>query len=91
MSSTNEKLTCCGDVIELLYHKGNFGERSFSLCKTLVLENTQCNDYGMWIHMLIVENDRYPIIISEECAKTILKNPEQGQNIVYNRWLDRYK
>ena len=91
MSKTNELLTCCGDV-ELLYHvKGDLGERSFSLCKTLVLEDTKRNASGKWCYMLIVENDHYPIIITEECANTILENPEQGKFLVYNRWMDRYR
>jgi len=91
MSETNEIVTCCGDVVELLYHKGNSGEHSFSLCKTLVLEDTDRRDSGNWSYMLIIQKDQYPIIITEECAKSILENPEKGKKLVYSRWLDRYR
>ena len=91
MSKESKILTCCGDVVELLYHKGNLGERSFSLCRTLTLENPQRSNSDKWSYMLIVENDNYPIIITEECAKIILENPEQGKKLVYNCWMDRYR
>lgn len=80
MSKTNKILTCCGDVVELLYHKGYFVGCSFYLCKTLVLENTECSDSGKWSYMFIGEKYYYPIIITEEYAKIILENPEEGKN-----------
>ena len=91
MPKTNKIQTCCGDVVELLQHNAEFGEHSFTLCKTLVLENTDRSHSGKWSYMLIVDKDRFPIIITEECAKKILENPEQGKTLAYNRWMDRYR
>lgn len=91
MPETNEIVTCCGDVVELLYHKGNLGEHTFSLCKTLVLEDTDRSSSDNWVYMLITKGDKYPIIITEECAKSILENPEKGKTLVFCRHLDRYR
>lgn len=93
MFDTSDFATCCGDVRELLYHKGNSDEHTFSVCKAVVLEDaddrTRFSDN--WVYMIIVEKDQYPIIITEECAKSILENPEKGKNLVFNRWFDRYR
>ena len=91
MSETNKKITSCGDVIELLCYKGESGERSFSLIKTNILEDINSERSDKWNYMLIVDGDYYPISITEECAKTILKNPKQGERLVYNRWMNRYR
>ena len=91
MSIEEKAVTCCGDVVELLCYKGNSGERSFSLCKTLMLENTERRDSDKWIFMLIIEGDKYPVIITEDCAKSILDTPRKGEKLSYNRWFDRYR
>lgn len=91
MTETNERLTCCGDVVELLNHESSPGKRCFSLCKTLIRGNTGDNDSEKWSYMLIVEDDCYPIIITEEYAKNILGNPKQGEDLVYNCWMNRYR
>lgn len=91
MFETDDFATCCGDVRELLYHKGNLGEHTFSLCKTLVLEDTDRSNSDNWVYMLITEGDQYPIIITEECAKSILEDPEKGKTLVFCRHFDRYR
>lgn len=91
MSETDERVTCCGDVVKLLDYKGERNERSFSLCKTVVLKDTERTESDKWIYMLILKNDKYPVIITEECARSILENPKKGETLAYNRWFDRYR
>ena len=91
MFETDDFATCCGDVRELLIHKGNIGEHTWSLCKTLVLENTERSNSDKWVYMLITKGDKYPIIITEECANSILEDPEKGKTLVYCRHFDRYR
>lgn len=91
MFDTSDFATFCGDVRELLYNEGNSGEHTFSLCKTLVLEGTDRSNSDNWVYMLITKGDPYPIIITEECAKSILEDPEKGKTLVYCRHFDRYR
>lgn len=92
MSETTEReVTCCGDVVRLLHHEGNSREHTWSLCKTLVLEDTDRSNSDNWGYMIITKGDKYPITITEECAKSILENPEKGKTLVYNRHFDRYR
>ena len=91
MFETDDFATCCGDVRELLYHEGNSGEHTWSLCKTLVLEDTDRSNSDNWVYMIITKGDQYPIIITEECAKSILENPEKGNTLTFCRHFDRYR
>lgn len=92
MSETTEmEVTCCGDVVRLFYHEGNSGEHTWSLCKTLVLEDTDRSHSDNWVYMIIKKGDKYPIIITAECAKSILENPKKGKTLVFNRFFDRYR
>ena len=81
-------VTCSGDVVELLVYKADEHSHSFKLCKVSMhyeAENT------MWVYMLLVERDAYPIVISKEQAKRILENPQEGAQLVYNCWMQRYR
>ena len=91
MFKTDDFATCCGDVRELLYHEGNSGEHTWSLCKTLVLEDADRSNSDNWVYMIITVGDKYPIIITEECAKSILENPEKGNTLTFCRHFDRYR
>ena len=93
MFKTDDFATCCGDVRELLYHEGNLSEHTFSVCKAVVYEDAEHRSRitDNWVYMLIVKGDNYPIIITEECAKSILENPEKGKTLAYNLHFDRYR
>ena len=91
MFDTSDFATCCGDVRELLYHEGNSSRLTFSVCKTLVYEDTDRRNSDNWVYMLIVEGHTYPIIITEECAKSILENPEKGYTLACNLNFARYR
>ena len=86
-----QECTCCGDIVQLLSYEGSVGEHSFTLCKTLELSDTERKESGRWVHLIIVDNDKYPIVITDDCAKTILEDIEKGKKLVYSRWLDRYR
>ena len=91
MFETDDFATCCGDVRELLYYEGDLGEHTWSLCKTLVLEDTDRSNSDNWVYMIITKGDKYPIMITEECAKSILEDPEKGKTLVFCRHFDRYR
>lgn len=85
-----EPCTCCKDVVELLsYEKDN--QIVFSLCKILLLEDVFRNDANHWVYALIIPDDKYPILISDACAKSILENPNTGFDLIFNRHFDRYR
>ena len=91
MFEAEDFATCCGDVRELLYYKGSLREHTWSLCKTLVLEDTDRSNSDKWVYMIITKGDKYPIIITEECAKSILEDPEKGNTLTFCRHFDRYR
>lgn len=80
--------TVSGDVVDLLYYQGEYGERSYTLCKTLMMPDKESNH---WIYMLLVQDDPYPLVITETCAKAILENPTVGATLVFNHWFHRYR
>lgn len=86
-------LTGCFDVLELLNYDAEDKPycRSFTLCKTLVIEGLDRETSNNWVYMLIIEDDKFPIIISEDCAKKILADPIKGGNLLFNRFFDRYR
>lgn len=85
-----EPLTCCGDVVELASFE-KAGRPSFSLCKFLLLEDTLRSNSNRWVYALMVENDKYPILISATCMKSILEDPDSAFELVFNRHFDRYR
>lgn len=85
-----EACTCCGDVVELISLKKE-GGLSFSLCRILLLDDVLRGSSNQWVYALILENDKFPILISNHCAKTILDDPESGVELVRNRHFDRYR
>lgn len=74
-------VNCRGDVVELISHVGS---RSFTLYK---VEKYDTNE---WIYMMFINNDVFPIVISEELAESIIANPSIGAKIAYNTWLERH-
>lgn len=93
MFETDDFATCCGDVREMLYHEGNSREHTWSLCKTLVVYDAEHRSTldDKWVYMIITKGDKYPIIITEECAKSILDDPEKGNTLTFCRHFDRYR
>ncbi len=84
-----EPLTCCGDVVELVSFE-KAGRPSFSLCKFLLLDDTLRSNSNRWVYALMVPNDKYPILISDACMKSILEDPDSAFELVFNRHFDRY-
>ncbi|MBQ8042784.1 MAG: hypothetical protein IJ272_01370 [Clostridia bacterium] len=86
-----EVVTGAGDVIELLRYKAGIGDRSYNLCKVLAVEAVDRTTADNWVYMMLISDDKYPLVISKECAQSILDNPEKGYELAYSRWLDRYR
>lgn len=86
--TAEQQATCSGDVVKLLVYKDSKYSRKFTLCKVSMcgVENNT-----VWTYMLLVEGDKYPIIISKELAKSILANPKRGAELAYNCWMNRYR
>lgn len=84
-----EACTCCGDVVELISCEE--GGLSFSLCKILLLDDVLRGNSDQWVYALIMKDDKFPILISHHCAKTILDDPKSGIELVRNRRFDRYR
>ena len=83
-----EECTCCGDVIKLMDFKCE-SYRNFSLYRTFELDIE--GKQHRFRFFLLLDNDKYPIIITEDAAKNIMKNPEYGKKLVFNHWLNRYR
>ena len=89
ISKVSEPCTCCGDVVKLIEFKGDCTTRNFTLYETSQID---CNrkEYEKQYFMLI-EGDIFPIMVTQETAMEILKNPDVGETLAYNRWFDRYR
>ena len=90
MSNTNSSKTSFagqainnrGDVIKLL---------TYDECRSYTLYKLEQHDTGLWTYMLFIDNDFFPIVISEELANSIIANPSLGGEIAYNTWLERHQ
>ena len=85
---TTEECTCCADVIKILecINEPNSRYRDYELYKTMV-----SNEKEMWCYYLLMKGDSFPIVITEEVANKIIKEPELGCNIATNCWFDRWR
>lgn len=80
---------CTGfyDVYQLMEVKSVIPhlKRNFALYKSRVLEGENT------VYYLLLSEDKFPVIISEEYAKEILEDPEKGVDLAFNIWLTRYR
>jgi len=83
-----QSVTCSGDVVQLLDYRAGEGARSYTLCKASMYYVT---NNIVWVYMLLVDGDDYPIVISKEYAKIIFADPKKGAELAYNCWLNRYR
>ncbi len=81
-SSTGHAINNKGDVIKLVTYTGS---RPFELFMV------QQYDSADWIHMMLIDNDALPVVISEEQAQAIIANPAIGGTIAYNTWYARHR
>ena len=88
LSFEREACTANMDVIKILEARGDVSFRDFSMYETYVRDSEDkfCTEY-----FIMMEEDVFPIIISEDMAKKILENPEIGESLVYNTWFNRYR
>lgn len=87
----NRSVTGAGDVVELLNCNPGAPFRPYSLCKVLMRALPDSIERENWVYMLLVEGDEYPIVISEEYAMCIFKNPSEGGRLAYQCWMSRYR
>lgn len=88
INHTKESCTFCHDVVRLLECKGNFpySHHNFALYKTPVYSSSD-----NWAYFMLVEDESYPIIITEYFANSIIKNPKRGSEFAHSIWFDRCK
>ena len=77
-----EYINCLGDVVELL---------SYDESRPYKLYKIEQHDTGTWVYMMFINNDVFPIVISEELAQNIIAKPSIGGDIAYNTWLERHQ
>jgi hypothetical protein len=70
--------TCCGDVLKYVSYISDF-DRSY---KIVSINN---------VLMVIVNDDKYPIIINEEKKEEFIQNHEMTRKLVNNIWMNRYR
>lgn len=92
IDNTIEYETCCGDVTRILSYTtpGSSGKRGYTLYKTSTI-GIDWENSKLCVYFMMIEDDNLPLIITEEAAQQILKDPEKGQKLAYNRWFDRYR
>ena len=92
ISRNVEECTCCADVFKLLDctnpSRGSY--RGFALYKTRVYGDRNDKEIS-WSYYLLIEEDFFPIVITEEIANKILKDPEYGGYFVTNHWFCRWR
>lgn len=84
-----EPCTCCEDVIKLLEATSKVPRhnRNFTLYKTEVYAPGETK----WCYFLLIAEDEFPIVITEELANEILQNPDKGRDIAFSHWFNRWK
>ena len=93
INNVSEPCTCCKDVVKLLEFKGDSTDRDFTLYETSQIDLNR-KEYEKVYFILIKDDffdDIFPIIITQDTAMEILKNPYLGERLAYNRWFDRYR
>ena len=86
---TVKECTCCADVIKLLECTSK--HRDFSLYKSCVYDERYDYREATWCYYLLIADDSFPIVITEEVANKILKDPEYGCSIATNHWFSRWR
>lgn len=78
--------TCCGDVLKTLECKRGLGYGSYSIYKI-------CNNrnFNGWFYIMFVEDDKFPIPLTEEEAEDFLEDPSKGATFAHNIFFDRYR
>ena len=89
INNVPEPCTCCSDVVKLLEFKGNRTERDFALYETKQIDLDR-KEYEK-VYFILIKDDIFPIIITQDTAMKILKDPYLGERLAYNRWFDRYR
>lgn len=89
---TVKECTCCGDVIKILEctNESCNSYRDFALYKTSVNDGHYDKEYT-WCYYMIIAEDSFPIVITEEVVNKILKDPEYGFSIATNWWFNRWR
>lgn len=82
--SNFEQCTSCGDVFKIFEYEGNI--RSYSIYKICNLHN-----FVGWSYIMKLEDDVFPIPLTEQEVSTFLENPEEGEVLALNTWFDRYR
>lgn len=85
----NKTCTCCNDVYKILELPGDLSHTTIILYKTKIIDINRKN-FG-WCYYLTMEDDEFPIVLTEKAANTIIKKPEKALDLVNNRWFDRYE
>ena len=81
--------TVCMDTELVLEHKGTDHSSRFLLCRMdRINADRTCHDL---VYALFVHEDRIPILISDETAEQIMKDPKVGEDLVFNREMDRHR
>lgn len=78
--------TCCGDVLKLLECEGYSRFPNYSLYKI-------CNsrNFNGWFYIMIIEDDKFPVPLSEEEAMSFIEDPSKGATFARNIYFDRYR
>lgn len=77
--------TCCGDVLKLFEYQ-SLCSRNYSLYKI-------CNhrNFNGWFYIMIIEDDKFPIPLTEEEAMSFIEDPSKGATFALNTYFDRYR
>lgn len=91
MDGKCKDLTCCGDVVELLVYDSKDAEysRNYSLVKIKYNSRLSCRDD--WVYAMLIEDDMYPVVFTEDIAEMVLDDPEKGGHWAFFFWHDRYR
>lgn len=89
ISKRAKECTCCGDVIKLLEctSKPPKSFRDFVLYKTSIYGDKKT----AWCYYLLIKDDSFPIVITEDVANKILNEPEYGAFIATSHWFNRWR
>ena len=83
-------MTCINDI-KLLADFTSDSERNFKIYIACNNENVAYREKYKNIYYMELEEDHYPVFITQEQAEEFLTDITAARNFVYNIWMNRYR
>ena len=85
------QVNCKGDIIVLYKFEPNDNHwRGYEILKVKIYRQKGYKEWD-WVFLMIVDDDKYPIALTDVYASHLLDNPNEAKSFAYNIWMDRHR